>query len=308
MKAFLTTCIPTGRCNFSTIIILLLVILLLSAYAEGPSFEVASIRPAPPIDPRKFIDTSCHGGPGTKEPSRWTCSNVLLPNLVISAFDLKGLQMQAVSSVPTERFSVAAKVPEGTTNEQFRQMQQNLLIDRFGLKFHREKREMQGYELILAKDGPKFEESKPTPKDPDTNPEAPLPAHKLGADGFPVLPPGRTVVVQTRGRARGQWIGMTLEDFAANLIGTGASDRRPIIDATGLKGKYDLSLEWAPESGNAAPMPQGAQSGIPTASEPSGWPNIFTALQKQLGLKLVPKKVTVEFLVIDHIEKTPTEN
>ena len=159
--------------SYATIRILILLTSLPAAYSEGQNFEVASIKPAPPIDQRRFIDTSCHGGPGTKDPGRWTCANISLSNLVVTIFDLKGFQIGAVASVPRDRFTIAGKVPEGTTDEQFRQMQLNLLTERFGLKFHREKREMQGYELIVAKDGPKFKESEPEPpKDPDAGPDA----------------------------------------------------------------------------------------------------------------------------------------
>ena len=297
--------------RYATIRILILLTLLPVAYGEGPNFEVASIRPAPSIDPRQLMDTRCHGGPGTKDPGRWTCANISLSNLVVTIFDLKGFQIGAVASVSRDRFTIAAKVPESTTEEQFRQMQLNLLIERFGLKFHREKREMQGYELIVAKDGPKFKESEPEPpKNPDAGPDAVgplLPKMKAGKDGFPVIPPGRSLVVMTIGHARGRWIGRTMEEFATALFGAGLAGLKPVIDGTDLKGKYDFSLDWAPDIYNSRATTPTAEGGIPAASEPSG-PNIFTALQEQLGLKLQPKKVTIEILVIDHIEKTPTEN
>jgi uncharacterized protein (TIGR03435 family) len=199
--------------------ILILLILLPSVYAEGPSFEVASIRPAKPPGPRQLIDWKCHGGPGTQDPNLWTCPNVLLSNLVIWVFDLKGFKITAVHSIPEVRFTISAKIPDGTTKEQFRQMQLNLLMDRFSLKFHREKKEINGYELIIAKDGPKLKESKPKPsKEPDEDPEAPglVTPPKVGKDGLPVLPPDRSMVLMVRSHARGQWIGITMEDFVEN--------------------------------------------------------------------------------------------
>ncbi len=125
------------------------------------------------------------------------------------------------------------------------------------------------------------------------------------SSSLPKIPPDRSLVFITSDRARGQWIRTTMEDFAANLsLHTGT----PLSDGTGLKGKYDLALHWAPEQiGNVAFPGQIVESGVPAAPEPSG-PSLFTALQEQLGLKLQPRKVTVEILVIDHIEKTPTEN
>jgi uncharacterized protein (TIGR03435 family) len=84
----------------------------------------------------------------------------------------------------------------------------------------------------------------------------------------------------------------TMEDlgrYVASMVG------QPVDDATGLKGKYDFILKWLNERGR---RPSDDESG----------PNIFEALQAQLGLKLESKKTMVDVLVIDHIEKTPTEN
>jgi uncharacterized protein (TIGR03435 family) len=202
-----------------------------------------------------------------------------------------------------------AKVPEGTTRDQFRQMQLNLLIDRFGLKFHSETREVQGYELVVAKDGPKFKESEPeTPKAADMDPDAvgqTKPRMKIGEDGLPIMPQGSTGVWMRNGRARGQWSRMSMEEFAKRLFGRSLAGTKPVIDGTGLKGKYDLSLEWTPDRPALTSPAAQVTASIPV--EPSG-PDIFSALQQQLGLKLQPRKVTVEMLVIDHIEKTPTEN
>lgn len=225
---------------------LILLIPIPFSYGDDSKFEVVSIRPAPPIDPGLVIDRPCFGGPGTKDPSRWTCSNVALPNLVVQAFHIKGFALSAVSSVPKEQFTILAKIPDGATKEQFEQMQLNLLVERFGLKFHREKTEMQGYELTIAKDGPKLKESEPElPTDADTDLGMPHPISlpKIGRDGFPILPRGKNevVILVPRGRARGQWIGTTMEEFAGELTGTGLANK-PIIDATGLKGKYDISL------------------------------------------------------------------
>jgi uncharacterized protein (TIGR03435 family) len=161
----------------------------------------------------------------------------------------------------------------------------------------------------VAKGGPKFKESKPeAPKAPAAEPSSvPTSPPKLmiGKDGFPTIPKGATGYSVTSGVARGQFVRTTMEKIASFVSGQMG---KPVADSTGLKGEYDLSLEWAPEPmGNAAPPASGADGTVPPTSEPSG-PNIFTALQEQLGLKLQPKKVTIEILVIDHIEKTPTEN
>src|SRR5258708_23444482 len=128
--------------------------------------------------------------------------------MVMQGYDVKGYQLSGGPSYfETERFNVNAKVPEGTTKELYLQMQQNLLADRFGLKIHREQKEMQVYELVVVKGGPKFKESAPPPPQDD----AALPTlpglggrgpRQLDRDGFPVLSPGRgTNFMMMPGRA-----------------------------------------------------------------------------------------------------------
>jgi uncharacterized protein (TIGR03435 family) len=188
---------------------------------------------------------------------------------------------------------VTAKVPEGTSKEQFRVMMQNLLAERFKLMYHREKKEMQAYELVVAKGGPKLKES-PGPLDPDERPR-PLTERKLDAEGFPVLPPGRVpmMMMMSGGRATARHSEETMERFAVALTN---EVHKPVTDATGLKGKYDFTLSWVAEG-----------AGPPASADEAG-PNIFRALQEQLGLRLEAKKGMVDVLVVDHLEKTPTDN
>lgn len=279
--------------------------------AHGQIFEVASIKPAPPPDPGAGMRVSSRGGPGSNDPGMWTCENMSLSNIVSNAFDLHANQLNAPSWMDQQRFNITAKIPAGATREQFRQMLQNLLVERFGLKFHREKKEVAGYEVVLGKNGPKFKENVPAPP-PDpaaegggvrARPAAPT-GPNLGPDGYPVLRPGGgNSMTIMRDRARAQWIGVTMENFATNIA---YQVGKPVVDGTGLPGKYDLYLFWIPRSMSAG-APAGAGEAVPVASEPAG-PDLFTALQEQLGLKLDPKKVTIDVLVVDHAEKAPTDN
>jgi uncharacterized protein (TIGR03435 family) len=290
---------------------LIFLALFIPAFGEDLTFEVASIKPAPaPLaQSGRMMRIGCSGGPGTNDPGRWTCENMSLSNMVLSAFGLPHYLLQAPSSLDDERFNITAKLPEGTTKDQFRQMQQNLIIERFGLKFHREKKEIQGYELVLAKNGSKFKESEPEPpKDPSGASQAPPASFSkitMGKDGFPVIPPGVSGVFITIGHATAQWIRTTMDRTAEFLSG---QTSKPVINSTGLEGKYDISLQWAPElTGSVStPLPNMGNN-VPAASDPPG-PDLFTALQEQLGLKLQPKKATIEIFVVDHVEKTPTEN
>jgi uncharacterized protein (TIGR03435 family) len=303
MKTFRVRSTARNRIYEYAIIGNLIVLALIpAAYGEGPTFEVASIKPAPSPEPGLGMRVGCSGGPATEDPIRWTCENMSLSNLVLSAFGLSYFQLKSQSSLDDERFNVTAKLPDGATKEQFLHMQQNLLLERFGLKFHYEQKEMQGYELVVAKNGPKFRESEPEPpKDPSPTTQAGPAAETKdgfpftrGRDGLPTIPKGMTGYWMSGNVARGQWVRTTVEKIALFL-----SDQvgAPVADSTGLKGEYDLSLEWTPEAPNV----------MPTASE-SSFPSLLTAIQEQLGLKLQSKKVTIEIFVIDHTEKTPTEN
>jgi uncharacterized protein (TIGR03435 family) len=176
-------------------------------------------------------------------------------------------------------------------------------------------KEMPIYELTVAKNGPKVKESaeEPEPKLPDdaapaASPSGP-PKLTFDKDGYPELPPGRgpgTIIMN--GRARMRAPKQSMAEFAtilANYV------NRPVTDSTGLKGKYDFAMYWMSDMPMgrggliAAPPPE------PTASTPSdadSGPTLFSAVQQQLGLNLESKKGQVDILVIDHIEKAPTEN
>jgi uncharacterized protein (TIGR03435 family) len=109
------------------------------------------------------------------------------------------------------------------------------------------------------------------------------------------------------GRARAQFKQQTMDSLAFLI---GGQLGRPVIDATGLKGRYALTLSWFMEPiGAGPPPPAPGGDAVPRASEPSaGGPTIFRAVQDQLGLKLEPKKSMIEILVIDRAEKVPVEN
>lgn len=291
------------------------------AQSAGPKieFEVASIKPSAPPSGRG-MRVGFNGGPGTKDPARIVYENMSLSGLVTIAYDLKRYQLSAPGWLDSERFDIQAKVPEGATKEQVRLMMQNLLAERFKLTIHHETKEMPMFQLVVAKGGHKLKEvvEEPAPKDGDAAPATPGPMPRITMDknGYPVLPPGKgpmTIMLNGRARTQGQ---ETMEQFAgmlANQMG------RPVTDATGLKGKYEISLYWEPDGismgGAPPPPPPGAVgpppgAGGPTASLPEGesGPAMFSALQEQLGLKLEPKKGPVDIIVVDHIEKVPTEN
>jgi uncharacterized protein (TIGR03435 family) len=265
------------------------IMLVASAIAQ-PQFEVASIKPSPP----GTLNGGMSGGPGTKDPGLFTCENVDLLSLVIVAYDIPRYRFSGPDWLRSTRFNISAKIPEGTTKEQFRSMQQSLLVERFKLTLHHENKEMQMYDLVVGKNGPKITQSpeNPPPADPDA-PSPPPGPPKLDKDGFPIPPiVGRQWRTAMAGRRMVQpFYDATMDRFAAYLAN---SIGRPVNDATGLKGKYDFNLKWVLDWG-----------GPPTDDSS---PTIFEALQQQLGMKLESKKGMVDVLVVDHVEKTPTEN
>jgi uncharacterized protein (TIGR03435 family) len=172
-----------------------------------------------------------------------------------------------------------------------------LLEDRFKLKVHREAKEVPVYFLTVAKNGPKLQptqEEACVPLDPN-HPPAPLATPGQRAPNvcgrMYIRNSGQTTTLQSQGITMEQLTAITLPRIAGC----------PVIDKTGLTGRYDIQIEFAPESGAAAD-PSAPQSAVgPDA------PSIFVALQAKLGLKLEPGKGPKETLVIDRVER-PSEN
>src|SRR5258707_5143813 len=142
------------------------------------TFEVASIKPSPPFNSGQPVRIGGNGGgPGSASPERITYGRISVRNLITLAFGITNVQVVGPSwfdSPSSDVWDIQAKVPEGASKDDVKVMLQNLLVDRFGLIAHRETREMQAYELIIAKNGPKLKESEaaanpappPQPGDP----------------------------------------------------------------------------------------------------------------------------------------------
>jgi uncharacterized protein (TIGR03435 family) len=278
-----------------------------------PAFEVASVKLVSPGTPFK----SCSGGPGTSDPGHWTCPLIDLRALVVTAY---GVGLDQVSGpdwvlLPgAQRYSVAVKIPPGTTKDQFKLMLQNLLAERFHLTLHHDLKDFPAFELVVADTGPMMIPSPPDSDDAATSPGAP---ERDDKKGFPVLPPGQTMRLSID---NGIWrfaFRATMAEFAEHLAnfvrvetGEGQSGDRMtrIVDKTGLTEKFEFTLEYASSVPMGTPVGERPRAeGV--ASEPAGGRNLFAALGKQLGLKLNSgKKVSLDLLVIDHADKAPTEN
>ncbi len=262
----------------------------------GPKleFEAASIKPTPRgTGQGTGLAPGCHGGPGTSDPVSYTCGNLSFSILVSTAYNVRSNQLSAPSWADMARFDLRAKLPEGATTEQLPLMLQNLLQDRFKLAVHRESRELQGYELTVAKSGPKFKTADALSSSRVTD-SAPARGPNLDKDGYPVIAPRGGIVVGDK--AKMYWPEITMATLADRL---GGQLRGPVINATGLNGTYEIELHWVPLPAGAEPATQDLI--------PSG-PDLKRALQEQLGLSVESRKVQVEFVVVDRAEKTPTDD
>jgi len=259
------------------------------AQTGGPAFEVASIKPSGPKSVR-----GSSGGPGTSDPGRYTFGSATLIDLVEVGYHVDYFQISSKVPLDEQTFDLVAKLPEGATGQQFRLMMQNLLAERFHLKMHMQSKEFPTYELIVAKSGPKLKESAAG------NVAAPAP--RASSDGFPDLPPNRPGMVAQHS-VSGGFVLVRLkaqqEPISALARMLRLPDGQPMVDKTGLTGKYDFTLEFSSEVPSAA---SGGDAQLPVT------PNLFTALQQQLGLQLVDKKIPFDVVVVDSVDKLPTEN
>jgi uncharacterized protein (TIGR03435 family) len=276
--------------------------------ADQPlAFEVASVKPSPPRKPGEPMGRfGCFGAPGSR--NRFICARASVSTMVSYAYDLKGYELRPPSSTDTSQFNIEAKVPPGTTAEQIPVMLRNLLSERFKLAFHREKAEVKGYALVVAKSGLKMKESSPDAPGSDSPVAGPI----KDPDGF-VYIPMRNYMAVSRANGLTRWVGNNIPlnsevRNAPRLTGLLYSlTGLPVIDVTGLKGKYDFTLTFSSDSVG--------ESGVPAPSEDGGIRppgdgglTVFEAVEQQLGLKLEPRKIAIDLFVIDHAEKTPGEN
>jgi uncharacterized protein (TIGR03435 family) len=236
------------------------------------------------------------GGPGTDDPGRIHYPLISLKQLLRRAWD-SYYEIDGPGWLDSQAVAVDATMPPDTTKAQFQEMLRNLITERFGLQYHAVKKEITGYALVIARNGPKL---KASADQGEAELARPTPPTSKGEDGFPILPPavGKRMVNFGQGdRSRIIAQQEPIQALARNL----SSQLKAIVtDETGLTAKYDFTLTYA----SLEPLPPPAN--VPKDQEPV--PDIFAALQSQLGLKLERKPVPVDVFVVDHMEKTPSAN
>lgn len=263
--------------------------LLRAPEGTAPSFEVATVRPS--RSDGGFVNYQL-------STARFHAENATVAELIKFAYNVKTDDQLPKDPgwIRTEKFDIDAKADDAEVAamgkllpeekfERFRLMMQSLLADRFKLKVSTQMKEIPVYALVVAKDGPHLTEAKVSPEET---------MHHM-----PTLAGG------SKGELKAGMVSMTM--FTWWLSGRADTGNRVVIDATGLKGSYDFTLNWTPDSGPAAEGAGGGQGQAGAPAVESAGPGFITALEEQLGLKLESRKAPVEVLLIDQVER-PSPN
>ena len=232
-----------------------------------PSFEVVTVKPSKPDSPGKLFRRS--------SPREMGTLNTTLKDIIVWAYNLHPRQVSGGPAwMDADKFDIDGKADgEGVPNQaQFKVMFQKMLADRFQLKFHHEKKELSVYALTVGKGGQKLTKN-------EGDPNGPSGLLFRGAGNLPAR-------------------NVTMEAFA-EVMQAAVLDR-PVVNQTNLPGHYDFQLLWTPDETQFAAM---GGYHPPAVENPNAPPDLFTAMQEQLGLKLTPTRAEVDVLVIDKAEK-----
>lgn len=220
-----------------------------------PSFAVATIKPHDPNSQRQGFSA---------DGDRFTIRNESIADLMSFAYSIHPKQIaDAPDSLFRDRWDIAGTtdVPGEPSLHQMQEMVQKLLADRFQLKFHHDKRELSVYAIRVARGGPKLKPAANPAAEPDQ---------------------------QGSGHGTEQTITYTSADIPNFVMGEQFFLDRPLVDQTGLTGKYDFSIHYTYDEVHT--------------TDPDAPPGLFTAAQEQLGLKFEPTKAMTDVFVIDRVE------
>lgn len=316
-----------------------------AAFAQNPTFDVASIKPTAPQEMGRIMVRM--GG----DPGRIDWVNVSLRDVVRTAYGVKDYQVSGPDWMTSARFDIQAKYPPDTPIETRNLMLQALLAERFNLKAHKESKETQTYSLVVGKNGHKLKKADPEKMTtmmldgpggpggpgmsdrnvraaaggPSSGPAAGAGATSGGAvggsrSGGPGGGPGgpggggrgmTMMRMEGPGKLHMTSMGTSLTNFAEMLA---RQVGKPVFNETKLEDLFDIDLEFKPEAGMGGMVRMAGPGGMPhgdgggPAPDAVEAPSIFTAVQDQLGLKLESKKGPIETVVVDSANKTPTEN
>ena len=262
-----------------------------------PEFEVASIKPAMPLTPETNMGLHVDG-------AQIRVTYFSLKDILAMAYPVKFEQILGPDWLPSERFDIAAKLPDGATRAQIPEMLKTLIQDRFQMKMHRDKKEFSVYSLEISKAGPTVTEA---PPDPDSEPG--FATGNMTPNGGAILRYGKDSFFEfVDNKIDIKKLPMTIfADWLSRYMD------RPVVDMTGLKGRYDFVLNLSPEDFRAMYLRSAISAGVLVPPQLLGTldgaslGSLYAALQK-VGLKMQPGKAPLDVLVIDSVQKKPTDN
>lgn len=286
------------------LVLLICVPVFAQSSAPKPEFEVASINPSGEIvagSPRQVnIGIRLDG-------AQFHSTSFSLKDYVRIAWRVKDYQVEGPDFISSQRFDISAKIPAGASRDTVPDMLQSLLEQRFGLKFHREKKEFPVYGLVVIHKE-RLKESPPDASDADAA-KAPVDVSATGGRGGVNVNYGHGSYVSfadNKFDARklsmpvlAEWLGRFLD--------------RLVVDMTNLSGVYDYTLEITPEDYRAMLIRSALTAGValpPEAMrllEGATDDSLYSALQSY-GLKIEPRKAPLDVIVVDHIDRAPTAN
>jgi uncharacterized protein (TIGR03435 family) len=262
--------------------------------AARPEFEVASVKESAPLTEGN-INVGVH-----IDAAMVRCNYLTLLNYTGVAYDVKDYQISGPDWMASAHFDIVAKRPEGVEGEKFlRGMVAALLEERFKLKMHRETRELPTYVLVVGKGGLKMKEL--PPEESGDAGKVDVNVSGGGRGGTVVDLGGGSQLTYGLNKVEAKKVTIpSIIDSLAKFLD------RPVVDMTGLTGKYDFTLEYSvDELKNLVRSSGGDPSHIPDFG--GDQPSIFTSVES-LGLKLEARKAPTDVIVIDSVQKTPTAN
>lgn len=274
----------------------LLVIAPFAAWTQT-RFEVASIKPAAPLTPAEMKSANFHLGlkadPGRVDIRFWGLAQLIAQAYRVEPYQISGPEwLLHPAPFESRMFDIEATFPKGASKSQVPEMLQSLLAERFKLTVHREQKSVPVYALVVGDKAVQF------PKSTESDAESDLQATPIGAApgrAAPAVvisgPYGTMKIIQHEERSHIEFANLTFTQLAKML--SGLCDR-PVVDDTGLAGTYAITLDL-PSSG-------------PTPTNPSGHMDLVLAGLSKAGLKLEKRTGSVEYLIVDRLERGPTEN
>jgi uncharacterized protein (TIGR03435 family) len=291
--------------------LLFALIVWLGQTAVPPAFEVASIKEArPPLSIERIQAGQFHVGMNI-DGSRADYGFMSLADLIPYAYRVKRFQLVGPSWLNETRWDIVAKIPEGQLANQAPEMMQGLLAERFKLSIHRENREQSVYALIVGRGGLKIKEAA---AEEESGVAGGLNV-RINNDGVAISGVAAGTIRMTAGPNGGMQMQIAKITMAALADRLTQFMERPVVDATGLKANYQVTLDLPIEAmaGMSFTQKLAALAGLgsfgaPQASAPGTSGAAIMQGMKNLGLELQSRKTPVETIIVDRVEKTPTSN